>query len=107
MCEQAGSEDPNIAVSAYINMWSILSFVKYMSQIREIPAQVFSLLDKESSLKKATDFIEKLPTICLRLLMFPQERLKKTLIEPPLEKAADFREFVKSCENYISSYLTK
>ncbi len=106
VCEQAGSEDLNIAVSAYINMcvYIILREI-YESNPRNTGA-VFSL-DKESSLKKATDFIEKTPHHLSAFINVSTGKVKKTLIEPPLEKAADFREFVKSCENYISSYLTK
>ncbi|MDE6149472.1 MAG: helix-turn-helix domain-containing protein [Ruminococcus sp.] len=106
VCEQAGSEDLNIAVSAYINMcvYVILREI-YEANPRNTNA-VFSL-DKDSALKKATDFISKTPHHLSAYINVSTGKVKKTLIEPPLEKAADFREFVKSCENYISNYLTK
>lgn len=106
VCGQADSEDLNTAVCAYINMcvYVILREL-YESNPRNTDA-VFSI-DKSTALKNAIKFISETPYQLSAFINASTGKVKKKSIEPPLEKAADFREFIRSCENYISKYLTK
>lgn len=106
VCEQAGSEDLNIAVTAYINMCVYIILREIYEANPKNTNAVFAL-EKNDALKKATDFVLKTPHHLSAYINASTGKVKKTSIEPPLEKAADFREFVKSCESYISNYLTK
>lgn len=106
ICNQADSEELNLAVTAYINMCVYIILRElYEANPRNTDA-VFSL-QRDDALKKATDFISKTPYHLSAFINASSGgRIKKKSIEPPLEKAADFREFISSCEDYISKYLS-
>ncbi len=106
VCDRAESDDLTSAVSAYINMCVyVLLRELYEANPRNTDA-VFSV-DKNTAIENAMRFIANSPYQISSYINASTGKVRKTAIEPPLEKAADFREFIKTCESYITKYIAK
>lgn len=106
VCEQAESEDLNNAVSAYINMCVYVILRELYESNPRNTDKVFSI-EKNTAFKSTAEFIDKSPYQLSAFINASTGKVKKKSIEPPLEKAADFREFIKLSEDYIKKYLIK
>lgn len=106
ICENTDSEDLNMAVNAYINMCVYVILRELYEANPRNTDSVFSV-EKKDALKKAQNFISETPYQLLAFINASKGKVKKKSIEPPLEKAADFRAFVRNCEDFILTYLSK
>lgn len=106
VCEQAESQDLNNAVCAYINMCVYVIMRELYEANPRNTGKIFSI-EKDAAHEFAIEFIEKSPHQISSFIKASTGKVNKKSIEPPLEKAADFREFIRNSEEYISKYLIK
>lgn len=104
ICKKAGSDELNKAVAAYLNMcvYYILREL-YEANPRNTDA-VFSI-EKDDAAKRISKFISNTPPQLAAYVKATNGKVKKKEIEPPLERAGDFREFVKLSEDFVSKFL--
>lgn len=104
ICENTESEELNKVLSAYINMWTYCLIREIYEANPKNTGKLFSL-DKNEALNQVMKYIEKAPIQLSSFIKASGGKIKKNSIEPPLERAADFREFIKQCESFISDFL--
>lgn len=104
LCESSRSEELTQFVTAYLNMcvYSVMREI-YEANPRNTD-KIFSL-EKDFALKKLADHIEKAPAQLSSFIKASNGKVKKNAIEPPLEKASEFREFIAQTESYIKNFL--
>lgn len=105
MCENTESEELNQVVTAYVNMCVYCIIRELYEANPKNSGKLFSL-DKDTALKKTMKYIEKEPQKLSAFIKASNGKIKKTAIEPPLEKAAEFRDFIKQSESFITNILT-
>lgn len=106
LCQNAGSEELETVVAAYINMWVYCLIREIYEANPKNTSKLFSI-DKDEAVAQIMKYIEKSPVQLSAFIKASGGKIKKNSIEPPLEKAAEFREFIKQSESYISDFLIK
>ena len=102
MCENAGSQELKNVVTAYINMCVYCIIRELYEANPRNTAKLFSV-DKAVALEKTMKYIEKTPEKLSAYIKASSGKVKKNAIEPPLEKAAVFREFIKQSESFLNN----
>lgn len=102
--EHAGSDEINKAITAYINL-CVYYILRELYETNPRNTDAAFAIDKNKAMERISRFLTDTPTQLSSFIRATNGKIKKTSIEPPLERAADFREFVRTSENYISEFL--
>ena len=104
LCENSRSEELTQFVNAYLNMcvYTIMREI-YEANPRNT-GRIFSL-EKETAFEEVSEHIAKAPKQLSAFIKASNGRVNTGSLEPPLEKASDFREFITQTESYIKKFL--
>lgn len=106
LCRSSGSKELEDTVLAYINLWAYCLVREMYEANPKNTSKLFSV-EKDYAVAQIMQYIEKSPEQFSAFIKASGANIKKTAIEPPLEKAADFREFIRQSESFISEFLIK
>ncbi|MGN1134479.1 MAG: helix-turn-helix domain-containing protein [Oscillospiraceae bacterium] len=101
MCKNADIDELNKAASVYHNLW-IYCMIRMIYETNPYNTDMLFKVSKDD-FKKVMDIVNQAPVKLSAYLNASSEN--KSSIEPPLEKAAQFREFISICEGYISHII--
>ena len=74
------------------------------AEILPVCDRIFSL-EKETAFEEVSEHIAKAPKQLSAFIKASNGRVNTGSLEPPLEKASDFREFITQTESYIKKFL--
>ena len=106
LCENTGSAELEQAVRSYLDM-CVYCLMREIYECNPKNSDKLFLVDKDDALKQVMTYIEHTPVQLSAFIKATSSKIKKNNIELPLEKAADFREFIKQSESFILDNLTK
>ncbi len=101
MCKNSGIDELSRSASVYHNLW-LYCMIRIIYGTNPYNTAVLFKVS-EDDFKKVIDIVNQAPFKLSTYLN--ASAVNKNNIEPPLEKAAQFREFINICEGYISHML--